>query len=105
MASSWPAWEVFLYDWQALITGGVALIAGFLAWRGARGQITDAQVARAESDRRRRSVAKWAARAEGRRLSIEAQNLRSAMQTPNDAIRRAGVALGDQLYIPRALPD
>jgi hypothetical protein len=100
MPSSWPAWEVFLYDWQALIAGGVALIAGFLAWRGARGQITDAQAARAESDRRRRAVVEWAARAEGRRLSTEAQNLWSAMQSPNDAIRRAGVALGDQLYIP-----
>jgi hypothetical protein len=32
MPPSWPAWEVFLYNWQAKIAGGVALLVGVLAF-------------------------------------------------------------------------
>lgn len=71
MASTWGACEVFLYNWQTLVTGGVALLVGGATVVAIRKQIEDQKRARDETDRRRRIVIEWAVRAEAERLDQE----------------------------------
>ena len=69
----------WLYEWQSLVAGLLALLGGVLAYRGAitsarrqvlaiREQIEDTRAARQEHDQRRLSIMKWAIWVEGRRL-------------------------------------
>ena len=98
---------VSICDWQTLIAGlgggliggGLTVVAGFLAYRGAlraadqqvaavKSQIAALQAEREETDERRRSVVKWAVRAEGQWLGITAAAiLRALPSRPQPAAR------------------
>ena len=69
----------WLYEWQSLAAGLLALLGGVLAYRGAitsgrrqvaalREQIEDTRAARQQHDHRRLSVIEWTVWVEGRRL-------------------------------------
>jgi hypothetical protein len=96
----------FLYNWQTLLGGGIALIAGVLAYFGARqaaakqiaavkDQIEDARAASRQADERRLSVINWAVKTEVRRLEISISTLRRALPSAPQATNR----LAKQLVI------
>jgi hypothetical protein len=69
----------WLYEWQSIVAGLLAVFGGVLAYRGAitsgrrqvlaiREQIEDTRAARQQHDQRRLSVVEWAIWVEGRRL-------------------------------------
>jgi hypothetical protein len=100
-----------LKDWQSLIAGLLGLLAGLVAFVGAliaayrqvrtmrrtaaaqvatmQAQIADLQAEREKTDERRRSVVKWAVRAEGQWLGITAAalKLRALPSRPQPAAR------------------
>jgi hypothetical protein len=86
-ASTWGACTLFLYNWQTLIAGvvggliggGLTVVAGLFAYRGALQQVGAVKLQidaledeRKETDRRRRIVVEGAAMAEGTRVKTAA---------------------------------
>jgi len=110
------AWAVELLDhWQSLAGGVLGLIAGILAFGGAliaanrqvgaarqaakdqvaavQRQLEHAQAARAESDRRRLSVIRWAVLSEVRRLETAAIIMQEALPSAAGWASRAAEQL------------
>lgn len=88
------------FDWGSLtggvIGGGLTVLAGWIAYRGARTaaqqQIDALQAERKETDRRRLIVVKMAVRAEGQRLDKEVARTRNRLKNPyRDLIDRSSL--------------